>query len=128
MSEGHPRLVAVPEVPERSLAPGRRPPRRSSWLLVAAVLACAAGWGLAQHRSGQLQRELSTTQSELSGARAKLAILEAQRSEVHSQLKALSVEATALAGRLAELEALAASDRAGATNAQALRSGSATGE
>lgn len=128
MSEGRPRLVAVPEVPERSVAPGHRPPRRLTWLLVAAVLACAAGWGLARHRSVQLQHELSATQSELSGARANLAVLEAQRSEVHSQLKALSAEAAALAGRLAELEALAASDRPGATNAQALRSGSATGE
>jgi chromosome segregation ATPase len=99
-----------------------------TWLLLAAALGSAAGFGLTLHHAGQLQRELSATQSELSGARAKLAVLEAQRSEVHAQLKALSVEAAALAGRLAELEALAASDRPGATDAQALRSGSATGE
>jgi uncharacterized protein HemX len=118
----------VPEVPERSMAQGRRPSRRMSWLLGAVVLACAAGWGLAQRRSVQLQRELSAAQSELSGARAKLAVLEAQRSQVHSQLKALSAEAAALSGRLAELEALTASDRPSATDAQALRSGSASGD
>ena len=128
MSEGRPRLAAVPEVPERSDSPGRRPPRRMAWLLVAAALACAAGWGLAQHRSVQLQRELSATQSELSEARAKLAVLEAQRSEVHSQLKALSAEAAALAGRLAELEALVSSDHPGASDAQALRSEPVSGD
>jgi uncharacterized protein HemX len=120
--------VAVSEPPGPVAPNERQLPRRLTWLLVAAVLACAAGWGLAQHRSVQLQRELSATQSELSEARAKLAVLEAQRSEVHSQLKALSAEAAALAGRLAELEALAASDRPGATDAQPLRSGSATSD
>jgi septal ring factor EnvC (AmiA/AmiB activator) len=99
-----------------------------AWLLVAAALACAAGWGLAQHRSVQLQRELSATQSELGEARAKLAVLEAQRSEVHSQLQALSAEATALAGRLVELEALASSDHTGAADVQVMRSESASGE
>jgi hypothetical protein len=75
-----------------------------------------------------VQRELGTTRSELGEARTKLAGLEAQRSEVHRQLKALSAEAGALAGRLAELEALASGDHPGATDAQPLRSGSATGE
>jgi uncharacterized protein HemX len=121
-------LVAVPEVPGPALAQGRRPSRRTTGLLVAAALFCAAGWGVAQQRSGRLQHELTATQNELSGARADLAALEAQRSEVRSQLEALSAEATALAGRLAELEALVASDQPGASHAQGLRSESATGE
>jgi uncharacterized protein HemX len=128
VSEARPRLVAVADVPEAAALEGRRPPRRASWLLFAAALACAAGWGLAQHRSGQLQRELATTQSQLSEARASVAALEAQRSEVHSQLQALSAEASALAGRLVELEALASSDHAGAADVQVMRSESASGE
>jgi type IV secretory pathway VirJ component len=121
-------LVAVPEGEGPSSAPERRPPRRTTGLLVLVALACAAGWGLAQHRSGQLLRELSVMQGELSEARADLAALEAQRSEVRSQLEALSADATALSGRLAELEALVASDHPGASHAQPLRSESATGE
>ena len=128
MSEGRPRLVAVPEVQGPSPAPGRRPPRRTTRLLVAAALACAAGWAVAQHRSGQLQHELTATQNELAEARADLAALEAQRSEVRTQLEALSAEATGLARRLAELEALVATDHPGASPAQPLRSGSATGD
>ena len=128
MSEGRPRLVAVPGVPEHAPAPERRPPRRTTGLLLAVALACAAGWGLAQYRSGLLQRELAATQSELSEARASVAALEAQRSEVHSQLQALSAEANALAGRLVELEALASSDQPGASDAQALRSEPVSGD
>ncbi len=128
MSEARPRLVAVAEAQEPDAREGRRPPGRTTGLLLAAALACAAGWGLAQHRSGQLQRELAATQGELSEARAQLTVLEAQRSEVRSQLMSLSAEAGALAGRLAELEALVSSDQPSATDAQALRSGPATGE
>jgi len=128
VSEGRPRLVAVSEEPGRASAPERRSPRRTTGLLLAAALACAAGWGLAQHRSAQLQRELTATQSELSETRTRLVALEAQRSEVHSQLQALSAEATALADRLAELETLVAGDQPGATDAQVLRSESLSGE
>jgi uncharacterized protein HemX len=112
----------LPEAPEPSPATEAVRPRRATWLLVAAALVCAVGWGVARHRSGQLQEQLAVAQDELSGARARLAVLEAQRSEVHAQLKALSTEADALAGRLAELEGLVAGDRAGATDAQLPRS------
>jgi septal ring factor EnvC (AmiA/AmiB activator) len=118
----------VSDEPGRVAAPERRSPRRTTGLLLAAALACAAGWALAQHRSAQLQRELTATQSQLSETRTRLVALEAQRSEVHSQLKALAAEASALSGRLAELEALVASAQPGASAAQVLRSESARGE
>ena len=122
MSEGRPRLVALPEPTGLPRPPEASRSRRAIGWLLALALLCASGFGLAQLRSARLARELAATQNELSEARTRLAALEAQRNEVHTQLEALSSEASALAGRIAELEALVAGDRAGATDAQLPRS------
>ena len=122
MSEARPRLVALPEPPERARPPAPRRSRRGIWLLVALAVVCASGWGLAQRRSERLARELAAAQDELSVVQARLATLEAQRSEVHAQVEALSGEASALSGHLSELEATLARDRSDASDAQLPRS------
>ena len=118
MSEGRPRLVALPEPSELPRRPEAPRSRRAIGWLVAVALVSAGGFCLAQLRSARLERELAATQGELSAAQDRVVALEAQRSEVHARLEALSTEASALAGRLAELEALAAGDRADASEAQ----------
>jgi hypothetical protein len=128
MSEARPRLVALPELPANARPAAAREGRRMLWLLVALSVLCAAGWGLAQRRSGQLERELAAARAELDDARARIAALEAQRGEVRGRLQALSVEASALAGRLGELEALVAGEPREAGDAQLPGNAPATSE
>ena len=118
MSEGRPRLVVLPDVSELPRSPEAPRSRRAIGWLLALALLCASGFGLAQLRSARLARELAETQGQLSEAQDRVAALETQRSEVHARLEALSTEASALAGRIAELEALVAGDRADASDAQ----------
>jgi hypothetical protein len=96
--------------------------------LAALALVCAVGWGLARRESDRLARELAATQGALDEVTASLRAIEAQRSEARSQLEALASEASALAGRLAELRALLATDPAPAAAAQPTRSEADPGE
>jgi septal ring factor EnvC (AmiA/AmiB activator) len=128
MSEARPRLVALPEPPPGPRTPPARESRRLLWLLVVLTVLCAAGWLLAQRRSGQLERELAAARVELDDSRERIAALEAQRGEVRARLEVLTVDASALAGRLSELGALVADDQREAADAQLPSNAPATPE
>jgi len=120
MSEGRPRLVAVPEQrPVGAQQPGpRRVSRHAVWLLAVALALAALGWGMARREAALLTRELEATRGALSAAQGRLEVAEAQRARVRTHVEALAAEASAFAGRLGELEALVSGDLEPANDTQ----------
>ncbi len=121
MADGRPHLIAVEGTAARAAAAAPRADRRGMALLLVLALLCALGFGLTRRQVGLLRGELAASQQALADASRALAAIEAQRNEVRGQLQTLATEAAGLAGRLAELEALVATDPARAADAQALR-------
>jgi hypothetical protein len=111
MTDGHPRLRAVP-APAPDGAPRPTAPRRSPWrLLLAAGLAAALlGWAFTAQENRRLRVSLEASRARLAEARAVLEAYGAQVAQARQGAADLRGDVEALAGRLAGLEALLAQE------------------
>ncbi len=124
MAEGRPHLVAVGDAkPDAAAEAGEgssRPSRLPLVLLALALVVCAFGWAQSRNEAGRLAGELAASQQALAVANERIAAEEGRRAAVQDHVQGLRTDATALAGRLAELEALVAADLEPAADAQAI--------
>ena len=122
MAESRPHLIAVDEPPAEAASPSRAPrSRRLPWLLAVLALVCAIGWVAARREVSSLEEQLAASQGALAESLATLKAAEAQRTEVRTQLEALSSDASALSQRLSDVQALLATNPAPAADAQPVR-------
>lgn len=122
MGEGRPRLVAVGGEgqgagPSTGSHERRRPGDLGRWLLVAACVVLLLGLLHEIHQSRRLAAELSQSRSDLQATRAALAATNQRIDEARTRTRDLSAQASALAGKLRELDALLGAPRAPSSGA-----------